>query len=72
MATPAHRPATLAILLGWLIAGIVAGFVSLPFQKASASELRQLLFSVWALGLLGMVVLGFVRSISRIRIQRLK
>jgi len=67
-----QRLPLLAIMLGWLIAGIAAGLISLPFEKSSASELRQLLFSIWAMGLLGMVVLGFLRSISRIRIQRLK
>jgi hypothetical protein len=60
----------LAILFGWLMAGIVAGLVSLPFQNGSVSGLRQLLFTVWALGLLGMIVLGFLRSIRHIRIWR--
>jgi hypothetical protein len=56
----------LAILLGWLFAGILAGVASLPFQQGAIAELRQTLFPIWALGLLGMVLLGFVRSIRRI------
>jgi hypothetical protein len=56
----------LAILLGWLFAGILAGIASLPFQQGAIAELRQALFPIWALGLLGMVLLGFVRSIRRI------
>lgn len=61
----------LAILLGWLFAGIVGGVAALPFQDGEVSETRQMLFSIWALGLLGMVVLGFVRSILRLRRDRL-
>ena len=61
----------LAILLGWLLAGIAGGLVCLAFQNKE-SEMRHLLFSIWALGLLGMVVLGFLRSIRNIRIGRLK
>lgn len=57
----------LAILLGWLLAGIVAGVASLPFQQGLVAELRQTLFPIWALGLLAMVLLGFVRSIRYIR-----
>jgi tetratricopeptide (TPR) repeat protein len=56
----------LAILLGWLFAGILAGIASLPFQQGAIAELRQTLFPIWAMGLLGMVLLGFVRSIRRI------
>jgi hypothetical protein len=61
----------LAILLGWLLAGIVGGVASLPFQDGYISETRQTLFSIWALGLLAMVLLGFVRSIVRLRRDRL-
>lgn len=60
----------LAILLGWFIAGILAGVASLPFQQGAIAELRQTLFPVWAMGLLSMVLLGFVRSILRIRQRR--
>ena len=60
----------LAILLGWLFAGIVGGVASLPFQDGYMSETRQTLFSIWALGLLAMVLLGFVRSIVRLRRDR--
>jgi hypothetical protein len=55
----------LAILLAWLFAGILAGIASLPFQHGAIAELRQTLFPIWALGLLGMVLVGFVRSIRR-------
>jgi fucose permease len=57
--------------LGWLFAGIVGGVASLPFQQGYISETRQTLFSIWALGLLAMVLLGFVRSIVRLRRDRL-
>jgi hypothetical protein len=60
----------LAILLGWLLAGIVGGVAALPFQNGDVSETRQTLFSIWALGLLAMVLLGFVRSILRMRRDR--
>ena len=60
----------LAILLGWFLAGILAGVASLPFQQGAIAELRQTLFPVWAMGLLSMVLLGFVRSILRIRRRR--
>src|SRR5258708_3171319 len=60
----------LAILLGWLLAGIVGGVAALPFQDGDVSETRQTLFSIWALGLLAMVLLGFVRSILRLRRDR--
>ena len=60
----------LAILLGWLLAGIVGGVASLPFQDGYISETRQTLFSIWALGLLAMVLLGFVRSIVQLRRDR--
>jgi len=60
----------LAILLGWLLAGIVGGVAALPFQDGYISETRQTLFSIWALGLLGMVLAGFVRSILRLRRDR--
>ena len=56
----------LAILLGWLFAGIFAGIASLPFQQGAIAELRQTLFPIWAMGLLSMVLIGFVRSIRRI------
>ena len=60
----------LAILLGWLTAGILAGIASLPFQQGTIAELRQTLFPIWAMGLLSMVLLGFVRSILRIGRRR--
>ena len=60
----------LAILLGWLVAGILAGIASLPFQQGAIAELRQTLFPIWAMGLLGMVLIGFVRSIRRIGRRR--
>jgi hypothetical protein len=56
----------LAILLGWLFAGILAGIATLPFQQGAIAELKQTLFPIWAMGLLSMVLLGFVRSIRRI------
>jgi len=61
----------LAILLGWLLAGIVGGVAALPFQSGDVSETRQTLFSIWALGLLALVLFGFVRSILRLRRNRL-
>ena len=60
----------LAILLAWLFAGILAGVASLPFQEGTIAELRQTLFPIWAMGLLGMVLVGFVRSIRRIGWRR--
>ena len=60
----------LSILLAWLFAGILAGIASLPFQHGAIAELRQTLFPIWALGLLGMVLVGFVRSIRRIGWRR--
>jgi hypothetical protein len=60
----------LAILLGWFIAGILAGVASLPFQQGAIAELRHALFPIWAMGLLSMVLLGFVRSIRQIRRRR--
>jgi hypothetical protein len=60
----------LAILLAWLFTGILAGIASLPFQHGAIAELRQTLFPIWALGLLGMVLIGFVRSIRRIGWRR--
>jgi hypothetical protein len=56
----------LVILLGWLFAGILAGVASLPFQQGAIAELRQSLFPIWGMGLLAMVLVGFVRSIRRI------
>jgi len=56
----------LAILLGWFAAGVLAGLLSLPFQQGLAG-MRGLLFPVWALGLLAMVLVGFVRSLRRLR-----
>jgi hypothetical protein len=53
----------LAILLGWLLVGVVAGILSLPFQHGIVAEMRHLLFPVWGIGLLGMVVTGLVRSL---------
>ena len=54
----------LAILLGWFTAGVLAGLPSLPFQQGLAA-MRGLLFPVWALGLVAMVLAGFVRSLRR-------
>jgi tetratricopeptide (TPR) repeat protein len=56
----------LAILLGWFAAGVLAGLLSLPFQQGLAG-MRGLLFPVWALGLVAMVLVGFVRSLRRLR-----
>jgi len=56
----------LAILLGWFFAGIFAGVASLPFQQGAIAGMRQTLFPIWAMGLLSMVLIGFVRSIRRI------
>jgi hypothetical protein len=53
----------LAILLGWFIAGIVAGITSLAFPSGAA--LRAWLLPAWAMGLLAIVLVGFVRSIRR-------
>jgi tetratricopeptide (TPR) repeat protein len=55
-----------AVLLGWFIAGALAGLASLPFQEGLAA-MRGILFPVWALGLVAMVLVGFVRSLRRIR-----
>jgi ABC-type amino acid transport system permease subunit len=54
----------LAILLGWFIAGIVAGIASLALPSGAA--LRAWLLSAWAMGLLVIVLVGFVRSIRRL------
>ena len=56
----------LAILLGWFAAGVLAGLLSLPFQQGLAG-MRGILFPVWALGLVTMVLVGFVRSLRRLR-----
>jgi hypothetical protein len=56
----------LAILLGWFLAGVLFGVASLPFQEAGIAEMRGIVFSIWALGLVGMVLAGFLRSIRRI------
>jgi len=56
----------LSILLAWLLTGILAGILSLPFHHGIVAELRQSLFPIWAMGLLSMVLLGFIRSIRRI------
>jgi len=56
----------LAILLGWFAAGVLAGLLSLPFQQGLAG-MRGILFPVWALGLVAMVLGGFVRSLRRLR-----
>jgi hypothetical protein len=62
-----ERLPLLAILLGWFFAGILFGVASLPFQQASLSGIRSMLFPIWALGLVGIVLIGFVRSIRWIR-----
>ena len=51
----------LAILLGWLLAGVAAAVVSLPFGAGAA--FRAWLLPVWAIGLVSIVLFGFVRSI---------
>jgi hypothetical protein len=56
----------LVVLLGWLLAGIVAGIASLPFHEGSIVEIRRTLFPIWAMGLLATVLFGFVRSIYRL------
>ncbi len=56
----------LAILLGWFAAGVLTGLLSLPFQQGLAG-MRGILFPVWALGLVAMVLVGFVRSLRRLR-----
>ncbi len=53
----------LVVLLGWLLAGIVAGIASLPFHEGSIAEMRRTLFPIWAMGLLATILLGFLRSI---------
>ena len=60
----------LAILLSWLLAGILVGVASLPFQQGAIAELRQTLLPIWAMGLLSMVLLGFVRSLRYIGRRR--
>jgi len=65
-----QRLPLLVIMLAWLLAGIVAGLASLPIHEGSIAELRQTLFPIWAIGLLGMVVLGFLRSIRRLLRRR--
>lgn len=56
----------LAILLVWFAAGVAAGLASLLFAGAAASAWRDDIFPIWGLGLLGMVALGFIRSILRL------
>jgi len=56
-----QRLPLLAILLGWFVAGIFAAVVSLPFEAGAA--LRGWLLPVWAIGLVCVVLYGFVRSI---------
>ncbi len=63
-----QRLPLLAILLGWFVAGILAGITSLAFQSGAA--LRAWLLPVWAIGLLAIVLFGFVRSIRRIGQRR--
>ena len=63
-----QRLPLLAILLGWFVAGIIAGITGLAFH--SGAQLRAWLLPVWAMGLLAMVLLGFVRSIRRIGQRR--
>jgi hypothetical protein len=58
-----RRLPLLAVLLGWLVVGITAGILSLPFQHGIVAEVRHLLFPVWGMGLLGMVLTGLVRSL---------
>lgn len=61
-----QRLPLLVIMLAWLLAGALAGVASLLFPEGSIAEMRQTLFPIWAIGLLGMVVLGFLRSIRRL------
>lgn len=65
-----QRLPLLVILLSWLVAGILGGIATLPIRHGSIAELRQTLFPIWAMGLLSMVLLGFVRSIRRIGRRR--
>ncbi len=58
----------LAILFGWFVAGMLAGITSLAFQ--SGAELRAWLLPVWGMGLVAIVLFGFVRSIRRIAQRR--
>ena len=51
----------LAILLGWFAAGVAAAVVSLPFEAGAA--FRAWLLPIWAIGLVSVVLYGFVRSI---------
>lgn len=62
-----RRLPLLAILLAWLAAGIAGGVAALPFQDGSIAVWRQILFPIWALGLLLMVLIGFTRSLVRMR-----
>jgi len=63
-----QRLPLLAILLGWFFAGIVAALVSLPFQAGAA--FRAWLLPAWAVGLVCLVLYGFVRSIRAMTTRR--
>jgi len=56
-----RRLPVLAILLGWFLAGVAAALASLPFE--SGAEFRAWLLPLWAIGMVCMVLYGFVRSI---------
>lgn len=59
-----RRLPLLAILLGWFGAGVLAGIVSLLFE--AGVSFRTSLFPAWGLGMITIVLVGFVRSIRRI------
>jgi hypothetical protein len=67
-----QRLPLLAILLGWLFAGIIGGVAALPFREGAVVEMRRILFPIWAMGILGMVLIGFICSILRLRGTRLR
>lgn len=55
----------LVMLLGWLAAGILMGLAAVLFPEGSIAGARAFLSPMWAMGLLGLVVFGFVRSVWR-------
>ena len=63
-----QRLPLLAIMLGWFFAGIAAAVVSLPFEAGAA--FRSWLLPAWAIGLVCIVLYGFVRSIRAASKQR--
>jgi len=61
-----QRLPLLVILLTWLFAGIFAGLATLPFGEGAMAEMRRALLPPWGMGLLCMVVVGFIRAIRRL------